>query len=494
MKRSGGANMRKIDPVRIFEIFEQISEIPRCTGDEEAIGAFIVDFAKNLGLPQIRDNFGNVVVRKPATSGYESAATIILQGHMDMLCIKAVTSDHDFTKDPLQLSVSGDLLAAKNTALGSDNGIAIAFYMALLESKDIAHPPLEVVFTVQEQAGLVGARELDVSNLKGRYLINMDSESEGEFIVGCAGEERVAIELPIEHVNHEHDMEAVIRISGLKGGHSGLNIHLNRGNAGQLLAYVYRALNDVMPTSLISICAGEKHNVIPFYGELRIAFPHDATESLKNKMVEIHTYFEAYLDETSIDIEFDICQVPSDAKVMSEHSAERLIDLILMLPVGVNTLSGRTSELIDTSLNLGIVRVYDELVSLKISVRGITNERLTFITSKLEILTRMVGGSIEYENSYPAWNDEGDNHLRRMFKQAYKDQWGENPKLKSIHAGLECSILAQKLNKRPMQPPIEMISFGPDIFDAHTPEEAVSISSVRRTWALFQHILKQLIE
>ncbi len=486
--------MRKIEPVRIFELFEQISKIPRCTGDEEAIGKFLVEFANNLGLEVSQDATGNIVIKKPAYPGCESAATVILQGHMDMLCIKAFDSPHDFAKDPLELNVSGDLLMAKDTALGSDNGIAIAFYLALLESSDIAHPSLEVVFTVQEQAGLIGARELDVSGLIGRYLVNMDSESEGEFIIGCAGEERLSLTLDLERINHEFDTEAVIKISGLKGGHSGLNIHLNRGNAGQILAHIYKSLLEVIPASLISMCAGEKHNVIPFYGELKIAFPHDGVESLKSKLLEVHNYLEAFVDEPGMEIEFEICPVKGSTSVMSESSTANLMDLILLLPIGVNNLSVRESELIDTSLNLGVIRVYDDTAVLKVSARGITDERLSFLTDKVEILSRLTGASFNKGNTYPAWNDEGDNHLRRLFKQAYKDQWGDAPKMKSIHAGLECSILAQKLDQRVHQPKIEMISFGADIFDAHTPEEAISISSVRRTWALFRYILKQMNE
>jgi len=486
--------MRKIEPIRIFELFEQISEIPRCTGDEEGISTFVVDFAKNLGLSVEQDSIGNVLIRKPGTKGYDSAAPIILQGHMDMLCIKSFESMHDFSSDPIELSVSGDLLVAKETALGSDNGIAIAFYLALLESTDISHPPLEVILTVQEQAGLIGARDLDVSNLYGRYLINMDSEAEGEFIIGCAGEERVRIEYPLERTTHEYDMESTITIQGLKGGHSGLNIHLNRGNAGQVLAKIYKLLSEEMPLSLISMCAGEKHNVIPHYGELRIAFPHDSLDTFKNKMIDVHTFIEAYLNETQFEIGMDICPIQTGVGVLKQKHSKQLIDLLISLPNGVIAVSERESELVDTSLNIGILRIYDDQAIMSISIRGLTYERLMFAKEKVEILANFVGAGFKSENSYPAWNDEGDNHLRRIFKQAYREQFGENPSMKSIHAGLECSILAKKLNERPLQPPIEMISFGPDIFDAHTPEEAMSISSVRRMWGLFQYILKQMIE
>ncbi len=275
--------MRKIEPVRIFELFKEISQIPRCTGDEESIANYVVDFAQKNGLEAIKDEIGNVIIKKSGSQGYEAVTPIILQGHMDMLCIKDRASNHDFTKDPIEMSLSGDLIVANQTALGSDNGIAMAFYLALLESDKIAHPPLEVIFTVQEQAGLVGARELDVSGLYGRYLINMDSESEGEFIIGCAGEQRVKVELPLEKVEHEHDVQVFIKVYGLKGGHSGLNIHLNRGNAVQMLAIIYKKLSEEMPISLISMSAGEKYNVIPHYGELRLAVPHDSVTSLKEK-------------------------------------------------------------------------------------------------------------------------------------------------------------------------------------------------------------------
>jgi len=486
--------MRRIEPIRVFELFELISQIPRCTGDEEAISNYLVDFSKNLGLEVNKDQFGNVIIKKDATKGYETSATIILQGHMDMLCIKAQDSEHDFSVDALKLSVSGDLIMADNTALGADNGIALAFYMALLESNDIPHPPLEVVLTVQEQAGLIGARALDVTNLLGRYLINMDSESEGEFIIGCAGEKRVHLTQDLERETHDFDMESIIRVSGLKGGHSGLNIHQNRGNAGQLMAHIYRAISEVIPVALISMCGGEKYNVIPNYGELKISMPHDAVETFKSQMEVVSDVLEDYLNEPGIQLEFDICPIHQSTKVLSDKSTEQLMDLILMLPIGVNSLSDKSTELVDTSLNLGILRVHDDLANIKISVRSMTAGRLDVVLGRLKILTKLTKANMKIENTYPAWNDEGDNHLRRVFRHAYKEQCGEAPTMRSIHAGLECSILAQKLNDRALLPAVEMISFGPDIFDAHTPEEAVSISSIRRTWELFQHILKQLRE
>lgn len=486
--------MRKIEPIRIFELFGKISEIPRCTGDEEGISTFVVEFAKNLGLDVSQDRIGNVIINKPGSKGYESAAPIILQGHMDMLCIKSFESMHDFSSDPLELNVSGDLLVADKTALGSDNGIAIAFYLALLESDSIAHPPLEVILTVQEQAGLIGARELDVSKLYGRYLINMDSEAEGEFIIGCAGEERVRLDFPFDRTSHEYDMESTITIQGLKGGHSGLNIHLNRGNAVQILAKVFKMLSEEMPVSLISMCAGEKHNVIPHYGELRIAFPHDSAESFKEKMIEVHKFMEPYLNEVHFEFGMDLCPIETKVQVLKQNDTDKLINLLLTLPNGVIAVSERESELVDTSLNIGILRVYEDQAVISISIRGLTYERLISAKEKVEVLSQLVGAHFTLENSYPAWNDEGDNHLRRIFKQAYREQYDEEPSMKSIHAGLECSILAKKLNERYLQPPIEMISFGPDIFDAHTPDEAMSISSVRRMWGLFQYILKQMIE
>lgn len=486
--------MRKIEPVRIFELFKEISQIPRCTGDEESIANYVVDFAQKNGLEAIKDEIGNVIIKKSGSQGYEAVTPIILQGHMDMLCIKDRASNHDFTKDPIEMSLSGDLIVANQTALGSDNGIAMAFYLALLESDKIAHPPLEVIFTVQEQAGLVGARELDVSGLYGRYLINMDSESEGEFIIGCAGEQRVKVELPLEKVEHEHDVQVFIKVYGLKGGHSGLNIHLNRGNAVQMLAIIYKKLSEEMPISLISMSAGEKYNVIPHYGELRLAVPHDSVTSLKEKMISIKEFLDGFLNEEHYQIEFDICPLDSKVSVHEVNTAEGLMDLLISIPNGVNVVSERSSELIDTSLNIGSLRVYEDKALIKMSIRGITEERLDFAVERIKTLSKLIGAKFQVVNTYPAWNDDGDNHLRRIFKDAYTDQFGEAPIMRSIHAGLECSILAKKLNQRKHEPPIEMISFGPDIFDAHTPNEAMSVSSVRRTWGLFQYILKQMTE
>lgn len=494
LQKKRGADMRKIEPVRIFELFKEISQVPRCTGDEEAIGNYILDFAHSNELEAYKDAIGNVIVKKKGSQGYETVTPIILQGHMDMLCIKDRASSHDFTKDPIEMSVSGDLIVAEETSLGSDNGMAMAFYLALLESDRIAHPPLEVIFTVQEQAGLVGARELDVSGLYGRYLINMDSESEGEFIIGCAGEQRVKVELPLEKVEHEHDVQVFIKLFGLKGGHSGLNIHLNRGNAAQMLALIYKKLSEEIPMSLVSMSAGEKYNVIPHYGELRVTVPHDSVKALKDKMLSIKTFMDAYVNEEDYDFEFDICPVDKKISVLEADACEDLIDLLLTIPNGVNIVSERSSELIDTSLNIGTLRIYDDKAVIKLSIRGITEERLDFAVDRIRSLSKLTGGNFEVVNTYPAWNDEGDNHLRRIFKEAYTDQFGEAPAMRSIHAGLECSILAKKLNQRKNEPPIEMISFGPDIFDAHTPNEAVSISSVRRTWGLFQYILKQMTE
>ena len=311
--------MRKIEPIRVFEIFEEISEIPRCTGDEKAIAAYIISFAKGLGLGVHGDEIGNVIIQKSGTKGYENEAPLILQGHMDMLCIKDMHSNHDFSKDPIRIMLSGDLVYSEETALGSDNGIAIAFYLALLESEDIPHPDLEVIFTVKEQSGLIGAKSLDVSGLKGRNLINMDSEAEGEFIIGCAGEKRLKLERALNRENHGHDVEVGIKLHGLKGGHSGLNIHLNNGNAIVILAQLFRTVQEDIPTALVSISAGDKYNVIPNYGEMKILIHHDSVASFKKKMAAFHTRLEASLNESEVEIDLNIC--PSGCPILgSRHS------------------------------------------------------------------------------------------------------------------------------------------------------------------------------
>lgn len=486
--------MKKREPKRIFELFDEISKIPRCTGDEDKIASYIVAFAEELKLEVSRDTRGNVIVKKDGTPGYETSAPIILQGHMDMLCIKAKGCEHDFAVAGPSAHLSGDLIVADGTSLGSDNGIALAFYLAVLESQTVVHPPLEVVFTVQEQAGLVGARDLDIRGLLGRYLINMDSEAEGEFIIGCAGEKRLHVELPVEPVEQENDVEAVIRISGLRGGHSGMDIHLNRGNACQILSRMYYEITECMDADLISMRAGDKFNVIPNSGELVMALPHDAVVSLKEYLGRHREVLETTLNEEEFDIELEICPIKAERKVLSKASALRAVSLVLTMPNGVIQLSERESELIDTSLNIGILHVDLERAEIMVSVRGMTEERLDQTVSRMRILADLAGASMEIVNAYPAWKDDGENHLRRKFERVYKALYGQEPVLRSVHAGLECSILAKKLNERKLQPKIEMISFGPDIFDAHTPQEALSVSSVQRTWTLFLQILKELNE
>lgn len=484
--------MRRREPKRVFELFEEICAIPRCTGDEEKVAQFIIEFSKNAGLEVKQDLAGNVIVKKPGTPGYETSAPVILQGHMDMLCLKEYGINHDFTKHGPKAHLSGDLIVAEGTTLGSDNGIALAFYLAVLESKALMHPPIEAIFTVEEQAGLIGARELDISGLHGRYLINMDSEAEGEFIVGCAGEKRLLIEKIMSSMTYEHDFEAVIRIQGLKGGHSGMNIHLNRGNACQLIAKMYHEINERMDAQVISMRAGDKYNVIPNYGELVLALPHDAVPSLKAYLVEMRGQFESLLNEENIELELDICQANKARQVIDKESAIEVATLIQTLPNGVIQLSERASELIDTSLNIGVVHVDAERAELKVSVRGMTEERLDQSVRTVELLAGLTQASCQVVNAYPAWKDEGENHLRRLFERSYERIYKSPAVLRAIHAGLECSILAQKLDSRKLQPKIEMISFGPDIFDAHTPQESLSVSSVQRTWDLFIHILKEL--
>ncbi len=483
--------MRNIQPSRVFHYFSKISAIPRCTGNEQAISDYISNTAQSLDLDVHQDPFGNLIIRKPGQYGMEYGPTVILQGHLDMLCLKAADSKHDFETDPIPMHVSGDLIITDGVSLGAGNGIAIAMYLAILENDEIPHPPLEVVLTVQEEAGLIGAQALDAQQLKGRYLVNMDSEQEGEFIIGCAGEQRLEVDFELEHRLEEKLRPVEISVQGLKGGHSGMDIAKNRGNALKILAHILNDLQDQYTIRLSKFEGGTKVNVIPSDARAQIWINVGEEKAIRQAVIKRFRAYTTDMQQVE-NAQIHVIELSEALPPLMSLYSENLVALLTALPSGVRFMSNTIDNLVDTSINMGAVQWKGNHVALHLSLRSSTPAREAALLNEVKAIAKGFGATVKLRNAYPHWRIEKGVHLHRMFIDQWRKEAGTEPKLTAVHAGLECSILGRKLNERSNKPAIEMIAFGPDLFDAHTVDESLSISSVQRTYGFLVKMLGKL--
>ena len=476
-----------IKPERVFYYFEQITKIPRCSFHEEKISNYLKSFGDEQGLETIQDEALNIIIKKPGYSGYENSPTVVLQGHMDMVCEKEDSSNHDFSNDPLDLKIEGDFLKADRTTLGADNGIAVAMCLALLESKDIPHPPLEILITANEESGMGGAFALNPNHIDGRVLINIDSEEEGNILVSCAGGERNLVTIPIEWVdNSEGSIAYSIKTAGLKGGHSGMEIDKGRGNANKILVRILAAIKDECEISLAHIEGGSKTNAIPRNGEMIICL-----SGKENAFIEVVNAYKEQIQKELKDSEpnFEIIIEKMDDKinkVLSEDSLNRVIAALTLIPTGVQSMSADIEGLVESSNNLGIVKTLEDEITIESSVRSSQGTLKKNIAMQIETASDIAGGKWKSYSSYPAWEYKKDSKIREVFKRVYKAQYGKNVTVTAIHAGLECGLFAEKFEN------MDMISFGPDMTGVHTPEERLSISSTERTYRLLLNVLKEI--
>lgn len=472
-------------PQRVFYYFEQIAAIPHGSRNTKAISDFLVNFAKEHNLVWYQDENNNVVIVKEASAGYEAAEPIIIQGHMDMVCEKEKGVDIDFEKDGLKLYIDGDFLKAEGTTLGGDDGIAVAYALALLDSQEIAHPKLEVVITVDEEIGMLGADAIDLSMLTGHTMLNIDSDVEGSFLTGCAGGMAVNVTLPIKRVMQSGEKVA-LTITGLEGGHSGSEIDKEHGNANILMGRLLRALFEETPFGIISLAGGLKDNAIPRECVTELLVPQENVNLVKEiaDKLDIELKKEFMTADPSVCIEFEDLGKKEES-ILDFGSVSRVIFYLRSVPNGVQHMSQVMHGLVETSLNLGIMELKEDALHTVTSIRSSVGTRKADLLDRITAIVELLGGEAEVEGDYPAWEYKQDSSLRPQIAKVYKQLYGKDPVFETIHAGLECGLLSEKIKN------LDCVSFGPDNFDIHTPKERLSISSTGRVWDFIVEFLRQ---
>ncbi len=480
--------LKDLQPERVFYYFEEITKIPHGSGNTKQISDYLVGFARAHGLKYIQDESNNVIIFKDASKGYEKAPCVILQGHMDMVCEKTPESSHDFTKDPLELVVEGDYVSAKDTTLGGDDGIAVAYALALLEDDSLCHPALEVLITVDEEIGLLGAAALDTTPLKGRYLINLDSEEEGYLWVGCAGGLTAQTNIPVKYQEAD-GRKYEITVSGLLGGHSGSEIDKNRANATLLLGRFLFEAREKGSYVLAEIEGGQKDNAIPRTARALILTDEETGAEIQKFAGEFTRNLQK--EYTGSD---DGITVTAEARgtgkepVLHPVSLEKVLFFLIHYPNGIQKMCGYMEGLVETSCNLGITRLTPEGLACSASVRSSVATEKKALADKIAYLTEFLGGEYKAEGNYPSWEYKQDSRLRPYMVDVYEKLFHVKPQVRVIHAGLECGLFYEKI------PGLDCVSLGPDMKDIHTTEEQLSISSVQKVWEYLLEVLKNMKE
>jgi len=475
--------IENLEPKLVWKHFDEIRKIPRCSKNEEKIREYILDFAKKHNLKIKIDKTGNVVISKPASRGMEGKPAVILQGHMDMVCEKNSDVEFDFTKDPIKLKLKGDVLTADGTTLGADNGIGLAISLAILEDNTLKHGPIEALFTVDEETGLTGAFAMESNMLTGKILLNLDSEDFGVVTVGCAGGGESKISLPLKTQPLGDNLETItIKVSGLRGGHSGVDIHEQRGNAVKLLSRMLWNAKD-HKFYISNIKGGDKHNAIP-----REAFAVVAVnKSDKDKFISILKSEEkSILEEIKpIDPKFKVnVEDNEDIKTtLTDDAQGKLLNLLHGLPHGVDKMNYDIPNLVETSTNLATVTIKDGKAAIGLSTRSSIKSALQDLRDRIRATAELSGASVEEDAPYPGWKPNLNSKILALSKKIYKDMYGKEPVVEAIHAGLECGIIGEKF------PGMDMISIGPTIKYPHSPEEQVLVSTVDK---FYKYVLKIL--
>ncbi|KJH68016.1 aminoacyl-histidine dipeptidase [Chromobacterium violaceum] len=479
-------DIAKLEPTAVWEHFQTLCDIPRPSKHEEQVRDYMKGWAELRGLETVVDKVGNLIIHKPATPGYEDRAGVVLQGHLDMVCQANSGTEHDFFKDPIRPVLKDGWLVAENTTLGADNGIGVALGMAVLSGDDVAHGPVEVLLTLDEEAGMGGALGLETGLLRGQYLINIDTEEWGEFYMGCAGGVDV-------NVTREYAVEAVpagfqtasLTIKGLKGGHSGADIHLGRGNANKILIRLLRELEAETELRLSSLQGGTARNALSREAFAVVAYPTADAAKVAAK-----------LDAFQALMRFELAGVDEGVSVLSEAAPAAGVlaradqDVILAAlhaaPHGVKRMSQRVEGVVETSNNLGVVSVADGKVFANLMVRSLLDSGTWMLAREAESLFKLAAFKVEMEGGYPGWAPNPQSKLLALFKDVYRQEFGAEAEVQVIHAGLECGILGSKY------PNLDMVSFGPNIRGAHAPGERVEVESVGKAWQLLQAVLKAI--
>ena len=472
-----------LEPAAVFGYFEEICAIPHGSRNTRMISDYLVNFAKSNDLRYIQDEADNVIIFGDATPGYEDHPAVILQGHMDMVCEKDADCPIDMATEGLDVTHDGKLVFAKGTTLGADNGIAVAMGMAILADKTIPHPPVELLVTSDEEIGLLGAAAVDLSELKGRTLINLDSEGEGVFTVSCAGGCTATISLPV-------DRRAVygpcirLVVDGLKSGHSGADIHRNRANANKIMGEFMNRIQKLMPLCLTSLSGGAKDNVIPGSCQATLVAMGINLERINTIAEQLQAEVREQYDEPDASVQaFDVDALGGNS--LSTESTAKVISLLCAAPNGVQAWSKDIEGLVQTSLNMGVVKL-GERMNVTLSVRSSVNSEKLELLEQLHKMADMFDAAYEEDGAYPAWEYKKESRLRDVMVSTYKEMFDRDAKVEAIHAGLECGLFMEKL------PGLDCVSIGPQMYDIHTSRERLEIGSTQRTWDFLLAVLKNL--
>jgi dipeptidase D len=473
-----------LQPVIVWKYFAEIARIPRCSKNETAISKYVMETAGRLGLKARTDRFGNVVVQKPASAGKEWVKSIALQGHLDMVGEKNKDKVHNFAKDPIELVRKGNVLMANGTTLGADNGIAVATNLAIMEDRSLVHGPLEFLFTVDEETGLTGASNLAPGMLESRTLMNLDSEEEGHIYVGCSGgRDTLGTWKATYEPAPAGTAGAVLKVTGLKGGHSGLEIDKGRGNAVKIINRVILRLTP-LSARLASVDGGNKHNAIPREAEALLFLPKRKWEEAVAAVAQSNIMISAELGSVEPDLTITLAPTKKKGKVLAKKLQKQLCSTIAALPHGVTKMSADIPGLVETSTNVAVVRTEKKSVTVATSQRSSVASEIDEICQSVTAVFELGGAAVKGTDGYPGWKPNMNSEILRLARATYRQLFAKDPEVKAIHAGLECGIIGEKF------PGIDMISFGPTLDAVHSPDEKIYVDTVDRYWKFLLEILK----
>lgn len=478
--------LTELEPKSVFHFFEEICQIPHGSGNCQAISDYLVTFAKERNLQWQQDEMHNVIIIKEATSGYENEEPYVIQGHMDMVAVKKADCDINLEKDSLRLKVDGDRIYAEGTTLGGDDGIAVAFALAIMDAAELKHPRIEAIFTTEEEVGMEGASALDSSICRGRRLLNLDSEEEGILLTSCAGGCRAHVEIPFTR-EKKSGVVYKIQLDKMFGGHSGTEIDKEHGNAIKLLGRTIYMLQKESPVYLVESFGGGKDNAIPRDAFATIMVDENDTKTVEKAFEQVKDAFHSEYATKEPEMTFTMVQTDAKAEknVVSAKATTDISKYLMAIPNGIMHMSVDIEGLVETSLNVGIMELKDNIFTTDSAIRSSVETAKQEVKDQMAVIAEAFGGEISYHGEYPGWQYNPDSKLRKNMLRIYKEMFGKEAEVQALHAGLECGILCEKL------PGLDCVSFGPDIFDIHTTEEQLSISSTKRMWDYVVRILAE---
>lgn len=480
----------ELKPALVWQIFDEITKVPRPTHHLDKMKAFLVDWAKRHNIEYATDEVDNVMMRVPATPGHENAPTVILQGHQDMVAEKLPEVQHDFLNDPIQTVVDGEWVRAKGTTLGADNGLGCATAMACLIDPDLVHGPLEALLTVDEEQGLIGANGLQPGFVTGKILLNLDSEEMGHLVIGCAGGKVTVCSLPITKQKAPDGVFYEVRLGGLKGGHSGMEINLGRANANQQLARFLWEADRISPLELSYIDGGGLANAIPRDAMAVVCVSRDDAEAFTGYAADFSNMLHAEFEGAeNPDFKFEVRECKPQTEIIESELAHNLIAALFACPNGVQSMSVSIPGLVETSCNLASVKMLqDNTIEITVHQRSSVDSRRDEIADRISALFGMIGADVNFDDAYVGWRPNTDSHVLKVAEESYRHLFGKDPEIEALHAGLETGLFLEKM------PDLDMVSFGPTLKDIHSPGEKANIKSVQEFYELLAEMLRRLAQ